>query len=160
LDGGSVRRKAAADTEQHKQNKRTQTSMPLVEFEPTIPVFERVKTVHALDRGHCDQRRHSFFCFLGWGETVHLVRRPLIGLLYQPRMIDDDECGAIGGMRIGRGNRSTWRKSVPMQLCPPQIPHDLDSNLGRRGGKPANNHLNYGTTQDIRVTARIGTGAK
>jgi hypothetical protein len=32
------------------QNKRTQTSMPRVRFEPTIPVFERAKTVHALDR--------------------------------------------------------------------------------------------------------------
>jgi hypothetical protein len=28
----------------------TQTSMPLVAFEPTTPVFERAKTVHALDR--------------------------------------------------------------------------------------------------------------
>jgi hypothetical protein len=28
----------------------------------------------------------------------------------------DDDCGAIGGMRIGRGNRSTRTK-------PPQIPH-------------------------------------
>jgi hypothetical protein len=32
------------------QNKRIQTSMPQVGFEPTIPVFERAKTVHALDR--------------------------------------------------------------------------------------------------------------
>jgi hypothetical protein len=32
------------------QNKRTQTSMPRVVFEPTIPVFERAKIVHALDR--------------------------------------------------------------------------------------------------------------
>jgi hypothetical protein len=32
------------------QNKRTQTSMPWVGFEPTVPVFERAKTVHALDR--------------------------------------------------------------------------------------------------------------
>jgi hypothetical protein len=31
------------------QNKHTQTSMPQVGFEPTIPVFEQVKTVHALD---------------------------------------------------------------------------------------------------------------
>jgi hypothetical protein len=31
-------------------NKRTQISMPEVRFEPTIPVFERTKTVHALDR--------------------------------------------------------------------------------------------------------------
>jgi hypothetical protein len=39
-------------------------------------------------------------------------------------MIDDDEYGAVGGMRIGRGNRSTQRKPVPMPLFPPQIPHD------------------------------------
>jgi hypothetical protein len=43
------------------------------------------------------------------------------GLLYQPRMIDDGDFGAIDGMKIGRGNRST--------LCPPQIPHD--QTLGR-----------------------------
>jgi hypothetical protein len=31
--------------------------MPQVGFEPTIPVFERAKTVHALDRAtHCDCR--------------------------------------------------------------------------------------------------------
>jgi hypothetical protein len=45
-------------------------------------------------------------------------------LLYQPQMIDD-ECGVVGGMRIGRGNRSTRRKLTPVPLCPPQIPHDL-----------------------------------
>jgi hypothetical protein len=32
------------------QNKRTQTAMPLVGFESTIPVFEWAKKVHALDR--------------------------------------------------------------------------------------------------------------
>jgi hypothetical protein len=32
------------------QNKRTQTWMPWVEFEPTIPAFERAKTVHVSDR--------------------------------------------------------------------------------------------------------------
>jgi hypothetical protein len=32
------------------QNKLTQTSTPQVGFEPMIPVFERAKTVHALDR--------------------------------------------------------------------------------------------------------------
>jgi hypothetical protein len=31
------------------QNKRTQTSMTRIGFEPTIPVFERAKMVHALD---------------------------------------------------------------------------------------------------------------
>jgi hypothetical protein len=32
------------------QNKRTQIHMPRVRFEPTIPMFELAKTVHALDR--------------------------------------------------------------------------------------------------------------
>jgi hypothetical protein len=32
------------------QNKHTQTSMPKIGFEHTTPVFEREKTVHALDR--------------------------------------------------------------------------------------------------------------
>jgi hypothetical protein len=36
--------------EQHKESKRTQTSMPRVGCEPTTPVFERAKTVHALER--------------------------------------------------------------------------------------------------------------
>jgi hypothetical protein len=34
----------------HKKNKRTETSMPRVGFEPMILVFEREKTIHALDR--------------------------------------------------------------------------------------------------------------
>jgi hypothetical protein len=33
-------------TEQHKQRINAHTSMPRVGFEPTIPVFERAKTVH------------------------------------------------------------------------------------------------------------------
>jgi hypothetical protein len=46
------------------------------------------------------------------------------GLLYQPQMIDDGDCGEISGMKIGRGNRGTRRKPAPAPLCPPQIPHD------------------------------------
>jgi hypothetical protein len=34
----------------------------------------------------------------------------------------DYDDGEIGGM-IGRGNRSTRRKTAPVPLCPPQIPH-------------------------------------
>jgi hypothetical protein len=35
--------------------------MPRVGFEPTITAFERVETVHVLDReaGHCDRLCHS-----------------------------------------------------------------------------------------------------
>jgi hypothetical protein len=32
------------------------------------------------------------------------------GLLYKPQLIDEGDCGAIGGMKIGRGNRSTRTK--------------------------------------------------
>jgi hypothetical protein len=38
------------------------------------------------------------------------------GLLYQPQMVDDGDCGAIGGMMIDRGNRSTRRKFAPASL--------------------------------------------
>jgi hypothetical protein len=34
----------------HKTTKGTQTSMPLVVFEPAITVFERAKTGHTCDR--------------------------------------------------------------------------------------------------------------
>jgi hypothetical protein len=47
---GSVRRKAATYTEQHEYRINAETSIPRVEFEPTTTVFERAKTVHALDR--------------------------------------------------------------------------------------------------------------
>jgi hypothetical protein len=57
----------------------------------------------------------------------------------------DYDNGEIGGM-IGRGNRSTRRNPAPVPLCPPQTPHACpDANTGRRGGKPATNHLSYGT---------------
>jgi hypothetical protein len=56
-----------------------------------------------------------FWFLMGW-DGVHLVLRLLFGLLYQPQTIDDndDDCGASGGMRIGRGNHSSWRKPAPV----------------------------------------------
>jgi hypothetical protein len=60
-------------------------------------------------------------------DWIHLVLRPLFGLLYQPQIIDDDDddCGAIGGMRISSWHRSTRRKPASVPLCPLQIPHVL-----------------------------------
>jgi hypothetical protein len=71
----------------------------------------RWKQVHTLS--------FSFLSFLGWGGTESTW---YVG--HQPRKIDDG-CGAVGGMRIGKGNWSTRRKPAPVPLCPPQIPHDL-----------------------------------
>jgi hypothetical protein len=48
-----------------------------------------------------------------------------IGLLYQPQMTDNGDCGVVGGMRIGRENRSSRRKHATVPLCPPQIPRAL-----------------------------------
>jgi hypothetical protein len=48
-----------------------------------------------------------------------------VGLLYPPQVIDDGDCGAVGGIKIVRGNRSTRRKPAPVPLYPPQIPYDL-----------------------------------
>jgi hypothetical protein len=42
--------------------------------------------------------------------------------LYKHQMIDEGDCGAVGGMKIVRGNRSTRWKPAPAPLCPPQIP--------------------------------------
>jgi hypothetical protein len=85
-----------------------------------------------------------------------LVRRPPIGLLYQPRLIDD-ELGATGGIRTGRGNRSTRGKHAPVPLYPPQIPHDLTwaQNPGRRGGKLANNRLSYATASCLLFLSNV-----
>jgi hypothetical protein len=43
---------------------------------------------------------------------------------HKPQMIGEGDCGAIGGMKLGRGNRSTRRKSAPAPLYSPQIPLD------------------------------------
>jgi hypothetical protein len=88
------------------------------------------------------------FSFIEWSKIwVHLVNRPLFGLLYQPRMTDD-EFGAVVGTRIVRGNRSSRRKPISVQ-----IPHDLTwvrtraTAVGR-----ASNRLSYGTALREKVS--------
>jgi hypothetical protein len=45
---------------------------------------------------------HFFsFNFVGCGEAESTY---YVGVFYPFLMIDEDECGAVGGMRIGRGN--------------------------------------------------------
>jgi hypothetical protein len=38
---------------------------------------------------------------------------------------DDDDFGAIGGMRVGKGNEMTRRNPSPLPLCSPQTSHGL-----------------------------------
>jgi hypothetical protein len=76
-----------------------------------------------------------------------VIYRPIV-----PAPGDYDD-GEIGGMMIGRGNRSIRRKPAPVPLCPPQTPHACPgANPGRRGGKPATNRLSYGTAHKHEVT--------
>jgi hypothetical protein len=62
------------------------------------------------------------FYYYWWGGTKSLGTAATSGLLYKPQMIDEGDCGAIGGMKIGRGNRSTRIKPAPAPLCPPHNP--------------------------------------
>jgi hypothetical protein len=68
-----------------------------------------------------------WFLGVGWG-WVHLVRRPLTGLLYQTRMIV--KYREFGGMRITR--RSTRRKPAPV---PPSTTNPTWLELGRNPGE-------------------------
>jgi hypothetical protein len=73
-----------------------------------------------------------YFFYYWWGGTKSLGTVATSDLLYKPQMIDEDDCGAIGGIKIGRGKQSTRRKPAPVPLCPPQNPRwpDPGSNLG------------------------------
>jgi hypothetical protein len=64
-------------------------------------------------------------------DWVHLVRRPLFGLLYQSRMLDDDECGAVGVPvhLVYHKSHMTW---LGLETRPPRW-------------KPATSRLSYGT---------------
>jgi hypothetical protein len=53
--------------------------------------------------------RPAFFIISGVGLSP-LGTAATSGLLYKPQMIDEGDCGAIGGMKIDRGNRSTCER--------------------------------------------------
>jgi hypothetical protein len=70
------------------------------------------------------------------------------GLLYQPRMISDGDCGEIGGIKIWQGKPKYSEKTCPSATWSIPNPTLLDPglNLGRRGGKPVTNRLSYGAS--------------
>jgi hypothetical protein len=68
-------------------------------------------------------RRETFLCLLQELFFFNLCGGTLViaattGLFYQPRLIGDGDCGEIGGINIGRRNRSTRRKPAPAPLYP------------------------------------------
>jgi hypothetical protein len=92
-----------------------------------------------------NESRTFFVCFLrcGWA-WVHLLRRPRIGLLYQPQTIDDEWSS--------RWNENWWgkpkysEKTYPSATLSTTNPTWLDpgSKPGRCNGKLATNRLSYG----------------
>jgi hypothetical protein len=81
-------------------------------------------TLLSFSSTHCSSARcvSAVICFNshngGWSPSwVHSARRPLNG----PDGYGDRE---FGGMKFGKGNRSTRRKPAPVPICPPQIPLD------------------------------------
>jgi hypothetical protein len=70
---------------------------------PDISFIQRYGPI--LSRVEARQNTSTFFFFVYsyWGETESLGTAATIGLLYQPKMIGEGDCGEIGGMKIGLG---------------------------------------------------------
>jgi hypothetical protein len=111
------------------QNKRTQTSMPRMEFEPTTPVFERAKTVHTLDLAAT---------VTGIAETsllgraiVEAVSRWLLtaAAWVQSRIWSSGICGGQGG--VGAGFLRVLR--FPLAFIPPNSPSSQSPGAGTIG---------------------------
>jgi hypothetical protein len=68
-----------------------------------------------------------FLLFISWGglRSSPLCMSATIWPVVPAPDDDDDEFGAVAGMRIGKENRNIGRKPAPLPLSPPQIPHDL-----------------------------------
>jgi hypothetical protein len=66
----------------------------------------------------------GIFFFILWGGTKSLGTVATSGLLYKPQMIDDGDCGAIGGMKIGRGTRVLRENLSQCHFVHHKIPHD------------------------------------
>jgi hypothetical protein len=119
------------------QNKRTQKYMPQVGFEPTIPVFERAKTVHALDRDYCHpcevhlaQEMHvTVQCYL---YELFLTQRNLTSCA---KFIQVAKCTDTGkkktNMKDGPYPRATWAAVVPCSVKMSRITYMNILDLGK-----------------------------
>jgi hypothetical protein len=67
---------------------------------------------------------HSLFIIIIVGVRLSPLGTAATTVLFYQLQIIDDECGAVGGVKIGREKRSTRRKPARVPICPPQIPHE------------------------------------
>jgi hypothetical protein len=70
----------------------------------------------------CSNKPIFFIGILGGGVQLGPLGTAATNMPIVPARDDYDD-GEIGGMMIGKGNRSTRRKPAPVPLCPPQTPH-------------------------------------
>jgi hypothetical protein len=78
--------------------------------------------------------------FCSWSSFLHFLHLVSVSPLESsvtlwhtaPAPGDDFECGVVERIRIVRGSGSTRRKTVPLSLYSPQIPHHLISLSHRR----------------------------
>jgi hypothetical protein len=76
---------------------------------------------------HCSETLmyNDFFFILSGVRPSLLGTAATIGLLHEPQTMEDGDCGATDGMKIGRDSRSTRRKRAPVPFCSPQVPHNM-----------------------------------
>jgi hypothetical protein len=106
------------------------------------------------------QRLPLYICGVGV-EPGPLLQRPFIGLLYQPCLIDADDCEAINGINEWQVKPKYSDKTCSNAALSTTDPHDFNrgSNLGRRGGNPATKHWATARHGTARPKARNGTPA-
>jgi hypothetical protein len=64
-------------------------------------------------KGNYLKLHYYYFFIISVVELSLLDTAATSGLLYKPQMIDEGDCGAIGGMRIGRGKPKYLEKTCP-----------------------------------------------
>jgi hypothetical protein len=90
---------------------------------------------------------HFFFNSHRWGAGggvgVHTVSTRRVGHFW-PIVPSPGDCedAKFGGIKIGRGNRSTRRKPAPAPLCPPQVP--LEQTRARTRAAAVGSSFSYG----------------
>jgi hypothetical protein len=99
-----------------------------------------------------EKKEANFFLIRIVGGGVHTGSTWHVGHFW-PIVPAPCDCknGKFGGMKIGKGNRSTRRYAAPAPLSTtnPTWP-DPGTNTGRRVGKPASNCLSYGVWSTLR----------
>jgi hypothetical protein len=101
------------------QNKCTQISMPWVGFKPTIPVFERAKTVHALDSAATVTGRPGSIPVQNYRQSESFTKNTEIGNVHC-KCVNWGSCRPDNARpRVADGGDYSWCEwwKVKLSLC-------------------------------------------